>query len=157
MNVDLPKTAMVDYFVSPSYVTKPPPVQNADLMSPRLTDLYKRLWNQTIPEERIVCSVVMDAVVEGPGLVLGSPHGLLEAGIPRSPSTYPRSFGNWRPNGKPRPVRVGVRPHRLPFPGSCAVPERGHVAAALCRPSVGVGVPRGVDREKVRTVMDRKI
>ncbi|WP_158806332.1 DUF563 domain-containing protein [Acidisoma sp. L85] len=79
--VDLPESARVDTLFSPAFSTSPPQLRNAELLSPRLRELYKHLWNQTRPREEIVCSVVLNAIVEGPGLVFDADLNLIRQTI----------------------------------------------------------------------------
>lgn len=79
--VDVPQSARVDTFMSPPFSTRPPDLRNGDLLTPKLRELYARLWHQARGPEEIVCSVIPDAVVEGPGLVFDRDMNLLRQTI----------------------------------------------------------------------------
>ena len=79
--VDIPESARVDTFVFPGFKTYPPDLRNGHLLTPKLRDLYAKLWHQEHAEGEIVCSVVKDAIVDGPGLVFDRDLNLLSQTI----------------------------------------------------------------------------
>jgi capsular polysaccharide biosynthesis protein len=79
--INLPSTSRIDTFVSPSFTTSAPELINAENLTPKLRDLYAVLWHQVQAEEEIICSIVPDAIVEGPGLVFDRDLNLIQQTI----------------------------------------------------------------------------
>lgn len=67
--VDLPRDGQVESFALPAFETRPPDLRNGELIPAALRTLYEQLWNQRQPLEEVACTVLLDAIVDGPGLV----------------------------------------------------------------------------------------
>lgn len=79
--VDLPDHALVEAFTSPAFETRPPDLRNAELIPASLRTLYEQLWNQQQPAEDVICTVLPDAIVHGPGLVFDRDLNLIRQSI----------------------------------------------------------------------------
>ncbi len=79
--VDLPGSARIDAFFSPPFQTHAPELRNGHVLTPSLQELYSVLWHQSRGQHELVCSVVCDAIVEGPGLVFDQQLNLIRQSI----------------------------------------------------------------------------
>lgn len=79
--IDLSGSAKVRSFTSPAFETKPPELENAELLSPELRNLYSVLWGQSQPAEDVIVSAIPHATVEGPGLVFDQDLNLIKQSV----------------------------------------------------------------------------
>ncbi len=79
--IDIAESARVDTFFSPPFTTAPPELRRGELLSEHLRNVYSRLWHQTHGRREVICSVVLNATVEGPGLVFDRDFNLLRQTI----------------------------------------------------------------------------
>jgi capsular polysaccharide biosynthesis protein len=95
--IDIPSASREGSLLSPAFSTSPPQLFNGQVMPGDLHYMYSNIWNKYRPETEIVCSILSDVVVDGPGLVFDSNGRLYQQTIHQAgPHEIDQAYSNVR-------------------------------------------------------------